>query len=63
MKAPANIRNHSNFNADDYAYLIGKGWSNKEIKTRWDEEAARGCAACRWETSTAKSKLRAVTGR
>lgn len=45
MKAPAYITRHTNYDADDYAYLIGKGWSNKEIKAHWDEEAAQGKGA------------------
>lgn len=55
------LRNHSNFDADDFAYLRGKGWTNAEILARWNQEAANGTSACRWATSAAKSKLAAVT--
>lgn len=42
--APASVRNHSQFTQSDYDYLKGKGWSDKEITKRWDEEAGRGVA-------------------
>jgi len=39
------LRNHSQWNKDDYKYLGGtKGWSDKKIKERWDEEAKAGKA-------------------
>lgn len=63
MKAPAYITRHTNYDADDYAYLIGKGWSNKEIKARWDEEAAQGKGACGWSGYWAQQKLASVTAR
>lgn len=57
------IRNHRNYDADDYAYLTAKGWTDAQILARWDEEAARGAAPCRWQTESARTKLAAVTGR
>lgn len=60
MKAPKFITSHANFNSDDYAYLSAKGWSNTEIKARWDAERAEGCSPCRWETYAAKAKLASV---
>ena len=62
MKAPKYITNHSNFNQDDYDYLTGKGWSNKEIKSRWDEEAAAGKGAQQWKGFWAQQKLAGVRG-
>ena len=57
------IRNHRNYDADDYAYLAAKGWTDAQILARWDEEAARGTGPCQWESAPARSKLAAVTGR
>lgn len=57
------ILQHPNYDADDYAYLAAKGWTDVEILTRWNEEVARGTSPCRWQTETARSKLAAVTGR
>lgn len=54
---------HRNYDADDHAYLSAKGWTNEQILARWDEEAARGSAPCRWQTESARAKLAAVTGR
>jgi hypothetical protein len=56
-------KQHSNYDADDYAYLTAKGWTPAQILARWDEEAARGTGPCRWDSATARSKLAAVTGR
>lgn len=62
MRKPTKaILTHRNYNADDYAYLASKGWSNEEILRRWDEEAARGLGPCRWDHPVAKAKLAAVT--
>jgi len=63
MKPTHAILTHSNFDADDYAYLTAKGWSNGEILARWTEEAAHGNGPCRWESGSARAKLAAVTGR
>ncbi|WP_338618359.1 hypothetical protein [Pigmentiphaga sp. CHJ604] len=57
------IRNHRNYDADDYAYLAAKGWSDAEILARWDQEAARGNGACRWQGEVARAKLKAVRDR
>lgn len=57
------VTDHRNYNADDYAYLSAKGWTDKEILTRWNEEASSGHGPCRWETPSARCKLAAVTGR
>ena len=56
------ITDHCNYDADDYAYLAAKGWTDAQILARWNEEAARGTGPCRWESATARSKLAAVTG-
>lgn len=63
MKTANAIRNHRNYDADDYDYLTAKGWTDAQILARWDEEAARGSSPCRWQTESARSKLAAVTGR
>ena len=54
------IRNHPNYDQNDYAYLVAKGWSDGEILRRWDEEAARGNGPCRWDHHIARGKLRAA---
>lgn len=36
------LTKHSQFTKADYDYLKEKGWSDPEIKKRWDEEAAQG---------------------
>jgi len=54
------IRNHSNYDRNDYIYLASKGWSDEEILRRWDEEAARGQGPCRWSHEVAQAKLRAT---
>lgn len=58
MKAPKYITSHANFNADDFAYLTAKGYSAKEIKARWDEEAGQGKGACSWGSFGAQLKLK-----
>jgi hypothetical protein len=57
------ITAHRNYDADDYAYLTAKGWTEAEILARWDAEAQSGLAPCRWETPAARVKLAKVTGR
>jgi hypothetical protein len=57
------IQNHTNYDADDYAYLSAKGWTDEQIEARWDQEAASGTGPCQWQTESARSKLAAVTGR
>lgn len=63
MNTTRAILTHSNYDADDYAYLTVKGWSDDEILARWTEEAAHGNGPCRWESTSARAKLAAVTGR
>ena len=63
MKPTRAILTHSNYDADDYAYLAAKGWTDAQILARWNEEAARGSGPCRWESATARNKLAVVTGR
>ena len=63
MKTANAIRTHRNYDADDYAYLIAKGWSDDEILARWTAEAAHGQGSCRWESEGARAKLAAVTSR
>ena len=57
------ITDHCNYDADDYAYLAAKGWTDSEIAARWDAEAKSGKGPCRWQTDSARRKLAAVTGR
>ncbi len=57
MKASQKILNHSNYNADDYAYLVAKGWTNSEIAARWTEEAKAGKGPCSWNSYGANLKL------
>ena len=57
------ITDHGNYDADDYAYLIAKGWTDAQILARWDAEVQCGKGPCRWQTESARSKLAAVTGR
>lgn len=63
MKPTRAVLNHSNYDADDYAYLTAKGWNNTKVLARWNEEATRGTGPCRWHTDTARAKLAAVTRR
>lgn len=65
MKTETNnaLQLHANYDADDYAYLTAKGWTDAEILARWDAEAKSGKAPCRWQTESARNKLAAVTGR
>jgi hypothetical protein len=62
MQTPSAIQNHANYDADDYAYLIAKGWTHAAILARWDAEAKSGKGPCRWQSESARSKLAAVTG-
>lgn len=62
MRKPTKaIQNHPQFDADDFAYLAAKGWTNAEIVARWDQEAKSGKGPCRWTDPIAKAKLAAVT--
>jgi len=62
MRKPTKaIQNHTQFDADDFAYLAAKGWTNAEIIARWDQEAKSGNGPCRWTGPIAKAKLAAVT--
>ena len=62
MKPTRALLAHPNFDADDYAYLSAKGWSNAEILARWTEEAKCFKGPCRWEGDIPRAKLAAVTG-
>lgn len=53
------IKKHRNYDADDYAYLRAKGWSDAEILARWSDEARQGKPACQWE-GWSRQKLQAV---
>ena len=57
------LANHTNYDADDCAYLKAKGWTDDEILKRWDAEARSGNGPCRWKTEAARNKLAAVTRR
>lgn len=63
MEANNAIQNHANYNADDYVYLTAKDWTDEQILTRWDSEAASGKGPCQWQSESARSKLAAVIGR
>ena len=63
MQTTDTIQNHLNYDADDFAYLTAKGWTEAEILARWDAEAKSGKGPCRWQTESARIKLAAVTGR
>jgi hypothetical protein len=56
-------KSHPQYDADDYAYLLAKGWTRQEIVARWNEEAKSGQGPCRWQSHWARVKLNAVTGR
>lgn len=56
------IRNHPNYNPDDYAYLRAKGWADSDILQRWTEERRAGKGACVWSGLIPEIKLRAVIG-
>ena len=43
-----NIKQHPQYTKEDYAYLRGKGWNDKQIKERWDEEHANGVSPVDW---------------
>lgn len=58
-----NIKAHSQYNAEDYTYFRAKGWTNSEIISRWDEEAAAGNVPCRWDGYFAQTKYNAVTSK
>ena len=63
MQTNTALQQHTNYDADDHAYLTAKGWTDAEILARWDAEAKCGKGPCRWQTESARSKLAAVTGR
>lgn len=63
MQTNTPLQQHTNYNADDHAYLTAKGWTDSEILARWDAEAKSGNGPCRWQTEFARCKLAAVTGR
>jgi hypothetical protein len=60
MTTLINISKHQNYNADDYAYLAAKGWTEEQIQARWEQEAASGTGPCRWQTEGARAKLASV---
>src|SRR5690606_4050377 len=61
MNAAHEILTHSNYDADDYAYLIAKGWSDDENLIRCPAEAANGQGTCRCKSETACPKSTAPT--
>ena len=63
MTTTNKLIDHSNYDANDYAYLIAKGWTDAQILVRWDAEAKCGKGPCRWESESVRGKLAAVTGR
>ncbi len=54
------IQTHPNFDADDYAYLAAKGWTDQQILARWSQEASTGAGPCRWAAPQAAAKLKAT---
>lgn len=54
---------HPNYDADDYQYLVAKGWTDQQILARWTEEAAEGKGPCQWTTPQAAAKLNATINR
>ncbi|MFZ1418251.1 MAG: hypothetical protein WAS93_07920 [Burkholderiaceae bacterium] len=54
------IKNHPQYTENDYRYLKAKGWTDKEIIARWDEEQASGKAPCQWNTTCAQIKFHNV---
>ena len=55
-----NIQNHPQYTTNDYNYLKAKGWTNAEIKTRWDQEHKAGKPPCTWGSEMAQAKLQAT---
>jgi len=45
MNAPKYLKNHSNYSLEDYIYLHGKGYSNREIEAIWTRDARDGKSA------------------
>jgi protease II len=62
METDMDLKQHANYDADDYAYLRAKGWTDSEIATRWTAEQKLGRGPCRWQAE-ARIKLQAVTQR
>lgn len=52
-----NIKNHPHYTENDYRYLKAKGWTNKQILARWNEERAQGKSPVTWGSKEAKAKL------
>lgn len=52
------LMNHSNRNAKDYNYLTVKVWTDHMILQRRNAKASWGKGPCRWESDSAKAKLR-----
>jgi len=63
MTTHTTLQDHTNYDADDYAYLTAKGWTEEEILARWSAEAKDGKGPCRWQSESARTKLASVTGR
>ncbi|AXF86384.1 hypothetical protein DTO96_102138 [Ephemeroptericola cinctiostellae] len=51
------IKQHPQYNANDFKYLQAKGWTTQEIIQRWDEENKMGKPPCTWDTTFAQAKL------
>ena len=60
--ATATIRNHPNYNPDDFAYLHAKGYSEAEILAIWDRDRAWGHGPCRWDGHISRAKLVSTVG-
>jgi hypothetical protein len=60
MTPSKQIKTHSQFDAEDHAYLAAKGWTDAQILARWDQEADAGNGPCRWGGQMAQTKLQAV---
>jgi|GEM_PF-2959265 len=46
-----NLRNHTNWNHDDWAYLRDKGYTREQIRAIWDRDASLGQPAQKHLTS------------
>lgn len=42
MRATKTIRKHPQFTPEDYEYLSGKGYKNREILSIWNRELKQG---------------------
>lgn len=48
-QAPANLKSHPQWSESDYAYFREKGWSDSQIKQKWDTEIGDGKGPVNWK--------------